>query len=117
MLSDFGLRITALRSPAAQYAFALLVLVVSTGVRTLLNPILGESLPYMFYFVAVAVVSLTCDLYPALVELVGSALLANVFFVVPQYHFSFSQQAVLFGGFYLISGSVVVYAGQAQRRS
>lgn len=107
----------ALRSPAAQYAFALLVLVVSTVVRTLLNPILGESLPYIFYFVAVAVVSLTCDMYPALVELTGSAVLANVFFLVPQYHFSFSNQALLSGALYLVSGSAIVYAGQAYRRS
>lgn len=106
-----------MRSSASQYAFALLVLVVSTGVRTLLNPILGGSLPYVFYFVAVAVVSLTCDLYPALVELVGSALLANVLFVVPQYHFSFSNQALLSGALYLMSGSAVVYAGQVYRRS
>jgi PAS domain S-box-containing protein len=117
MPSDFRLRTTALRSPAAQYAFAVLVLVISTGVRTLLNPILGESLPYIFYFVAVVVVSLTCDLYPALVELVGSALLANVLFVVPQYYFSFSKQALLSGALYLISGSAVVYAGQVYRRS
>lgn len=117
MLSDFRLRTTALRSTAAQYAFALLVLVVSTGVRTLLNPILGENLPYIFFFVAVAVVSLTCDLYPALVELAGSALLANVLFVVPQYYFSFSNQALVSGTLYLIGGFAVVYTGQVYRRS
>jgi PAS domain S-box-containing protein len=117
MLNDLRLRITALRSPAAQYVFALLVLVVSTGLRTLLNPILADRLPYIFYFVAVAVVSLTCDLYPALVELVGSAVLANLLFVVPLYHFSFSSQALLPGALYVISGSAVVYAGQAYRRS
>lgn len=117
MLSDFRLRTTALRSPAAQYAFALLVLVVSTGVRTLLNPILGANLPYIFYFLAVAVVSLTCDLYPALFELAGSALLANVLFVVPRYYFSFNNQALLSGALYLISGFAVVYTGQVYRRS
>jgi PAS domain S-box-containing protein len=117
MPSDFRLRIMALRSPAAQYAFALLVLIVSTWVRILLNPVLHDRLPYIFYFVAVAVVSLTCDLYPALVELAGSALLANVFFLVPQCRFSFSNQALLSGALYLVSGSVVVYAGQAHRRS
>jgi PAS domain S-box-containing protein len=107
----------ALRSPAAQYAFALLVLVVSTWIRILLNPVLHDRLPYMFYFVAVVVVSLTCDLYPALVELAGSALLANVLFIVPQHYFSFSNQALLFGVLYLISGAVVVYSGQTYRRS
>jgi PAS domain S-box-containing protein len=116
MSSNFKLRIMPLRSPAAQYAFALLALGVSTWIRVLLNPVLGEGLPYMFYFVAVAVVSLTCDLYPALVELVGSALLTNLLFLTPKYHFTFSR-ALLFGGLYLISGSVVVYAGQAHRRS
>src|SRR5690242_380919 len=104
MASNFRVRIMTLRSPAAQYAFALLVLIVSTVLRVLLNPILGDSLPYIFYFVAVAIASLTCDLYPAVVELVGSALLANVFFIVPQYHFTFSNQAVLSGVLYLISG-------------
>jgi len=56
MSSEFRFRMIALRSPAAQYTFALLLLVVSTGVRILLNPILFDSLPYIFYFVAMAVV-------------------------------------------------------------
>lgn len=106
-----------LRRPAAQYAFALVVLVLSTGVRILLNPTVGERLPYMFYFVAVAVVSVTCDLYPSLLELVGSALLANLLFLGPQHQFMPTRQAFLFGALYLISGSVVVYTGQAHRRS
>lgn len=117
MLSDFRLRIIGIRSPAAQYAFALLVLVVSTGIRILLNPVLGDRLPYIFYFVAMAVVSLTCDLYPALLELVGTAVLANVFFIVPQYHFSSTRLALLSGTLYEISGFAIVYAGQAYRRS
>ncbi|HKR84854.1 MAG TPA: PAS domain S-box protein [Terriglobales bacterium] len=117
MPSDLRLRINTLRSPGAQYAFALLLLVVSTGLRTLLNPTLHDSLPYIFYFAAVAVVSLTCDLYPALLELAGSAVLANVFFIVPQYHFSLTAQALLSLILYLISGSAIVYAGQAYRRS
>ena len=116
MPRDFRLRITTLRSPAAQYAFALLVLAVSTGLRILLNPILDGSLPYIFYFAAMAVMSLTCDLYPALVELVASAVLANVFFIVPLYHFSFTRPALLSGVLYLISGSAIIYAGQAYRR-
>jgi PAS domain S-box-containing protein len=116
MLNDFTVRTTALRSPAAQYAFALLVLVVATAVRALLNPILDEQLPYIFYFVAVAVVSLMCDLYPALVELVGSTLLTNLLFLRPQHHLTFSR-TLLFGGLYLIGGAVVVYAGQVHRRS
>ena len=117
MPSAFQFRTTTLRSPAAQYAFAVLVLVVSTGLRTLLNPTLGDSLPYIFYFVAMAIVSLTCDLYPALLELIGSVVLANMFFIAPQYHFSFTRQALLSGILYLISGSAIVYAGQAYRRS
>ncbi len=116
MLGGSRLRIMALRTPAAQYAFALAVLVVSTWIRILLNPVLGERLPYMFYFVAVAVVSVTCDLHPALVELVGSALLTNLLFLTPQHQFPFSR-ALFFGGLYLITGSVVVYAGQAHHRS
>jgi PAS domain S-box-containing protein len=105
------------RSPAAQYGFALLVLAISTGLRILLNPTLGDSLPYIFYFVALAVVSLTCDLYPAIFELISSAILANVLFIVPQYHFSFTRQALLSGLLYLTSGSAIIYAGQAYRRS
>src|SRR5690242_11689039 len=104
----------ALRSPAAQYTFAVVVLIVSTSIRILLNPVLGERLPYLFYFAAVAVVSLTCDLYPALLELVGTALLANLFFFTLQPQFTLSR-ALLFGALYLISGSIVVYAGQAHR--
>lgn len=106
-----------LRSPAAQYVFALLMLAISTVIRILLNPVLVDRLPFLFYFAALAVVSVTCDLYPAVVELVGSALLANVFFILPQYHFSFTNQALLFGALYLTSGAVVVYAGQSYRRS
>ncbi len=117
MRSNFSLRRMALRSPAAQYAFALVVLGASTWARILLNPVLGERLPYMFYFVAVAAVSVMCDLYPAIVELIGSALLANRLFLAPQHQLTSSHQALLFGGLYLISGSTVVYAGQIHRRS
>jgi PAS domain S-box-containing protein len=117
MPNEFGLRVMGARSPGAQYAFALLLLAIATGIRALLNQVLGEHLPYMFYFVALAVVSVTCDLYPAVVELIGSALLANLLFLAPKHQFTFSAEALLFGGLYLISGSTVVHAGQAHRRS
>src|SRR5689334_18264811 len=116
MLSGFRLRITAVRGAPAQYAYALLMLVGATWMRYLLNPVLGERLPYVFYFAAVAVVSVTCDLYPTLIVLVASALLTNLLFFTPQHHFTFGR-ALLFGCLYLISGSVVVYAGQANRCS
>ena len=113
---ELRLRKIALRSPVTQYAFALLVLFVSTWIRILLNPFLGERLPYLLYFVAVAVVSLACDMYPALVELVVSALLAHLLFLAPQHQVTFGR-ALFIGVLYLISGSVVVYAGQSHRRS
>jgi PAS domain S-box-containing protein len=102
---------------ATQYAFALLALAISTAIRVSLDPVLGDRLPYLFFFVAVAVISLTCDLYPALVVLLGTTLAANYLFLPPHYQFTLSGEAFAFGSLYLLSGSGIVYVGQRHRRS
>ena len=116
MSSDFRARIMTLRSPGSQYAFALLLLAAATLIRLWLTPVLEDRLPYMFYFVAVAIVGLTCDLYPALAELAGSTVLANLLFLTPENNFTFSRSLV-FGSLFLFCGSVVIYAGQTHRRA
>jgi PAS domain S-box-containing protein len=106
-----------LRYQAAQYAFAVVILIVSTGIRSLLQPILGDRLPYPFFFVAVAIVSLVCDLYPALFVLVASAVIGDYFFLPPYHQFTMDTAGWTITIIYVVSGLVIIYAGQTHRRS
>jgi len=106
-----------LRHPAAQYAFALFLVALTTGVREMFNPFIGDRLPYLFYFVAVVVVSLSCRLGPALLTLLSTALAANYLFLEPFGSLSLTPRGVLFTLLYLASGATIIYAGQKRRRS
>jgi PAS domain S-box-containing protein len=106
-----------LRNQATQYVFAVVMLVVSTGVRSLLQPILGDRLPYPFFFVAVAIVSLLCDLYPALLVLVASAVIGDYFFLPPYHQFTMDTAGWITTIIYVVSGLVIIYTGQTHRRS
>src|ERR1051326_55626 len=117
LYDDLGFRRTALRNPAQQYAFALLILIVSTWVRSLLQPILGDRLPYPFFFVAVAIVSITCDLYPSLLVLLGTAVVGGYLFLPPYHSFAMDPAGWVITIIYVVSGCVIVYAGQTHRRS
>src|ERR1041384_5223025 len=102
-------RSSLLRHPAAQYGFALAMLALSTAIRWSFNPLLGDRLPYLFYFVVVVVISLSCDLGPAVFAMLGTTLAANYLFLSPYHGFTLTPQALIFGALYLASGSTIVY--------
>jgi PAS domain S-box-containing protein len=66
-----------------RYALAAAVVFAATLVRLLLNPLLGNTAPYVTYYIAVLFVAWACGLGPALFALVIGAVTAVYFFVSP----------------------------------
>jgi PAS domain S-box-containing protein len=71
--------------PLAQYLMAFLAIVVATLVRWLLDPTLGDHLPYVTYFVAVACVAWRYGLGPSVFALFAGWWAADFFFFSPRY--------------------------------
>lgn len=72
-------------SPIVEYVIAAAAVVVVTVIRWLLDPALGDHLPYVTYFVAVAFVAWWSGLGPSVFALVGSWWAAGFFFMAPRY--------------------------------
>src|SRR5215213_3546496 len=70
------------RSPRLRYSLAVASVLLATLLRLLLNPILGDTAPYVTYYLAVLFVAWACGLGPALLALVLGAVLA-VYFILP----------------------------------
>lgn len=80
--------ITPGRKPLASYVMALMAVVLATGFRQLLDPILENRVPYGFHLLAVVVVAWRYGLGPALVSVVAGAATGVYFFVAPRYSFA-----------------------------
>lgn len=70
---------------AGRYLFAAAAIAGATLVRWFLDPALGDHLPYVTYFVAVALVAWRCGLGPSLFTLVAGWWTADFFFFSPRY--------------------------------
>ena len=69
------------------YGGAVLLTALALAARWLLDPWLGEHLPFVTFFVAVAVAAWLGGLRPALLATVVGFLLALYFFVPPRFSF------------------------------
>jgi PAS domain S-box-containing protein len=69
----------------SQYLIAILALMLATLVRWALDPALGDHLPYVTYFVAVAFVAWRCPLGPSLFALAAGWWLSDFLFYSPRY--------------------------------
>lgn len=70
-----------------RYALALLCIAVATWTRWLLDPALGDRVPYITYFAAIAVTAYFGGLGPAILVIVLGGIGANYFFLSPRYSF------------------------------
>src|SRR3954470_22468165 len=75
---------TSSRSPFFRYGIAVLSVAVAAGVRWLLTPLLGESIPFATFFLAVIVAAWHGGTGPALVAAALGTLFAARFFVPAQ---------------------------------
>ena len=72
-------------SAVGRYATAFLALVLATLARLTLDPALGDHLPFVTYFVAVAFVAWWSGLGPSIFALLAGWWLAEFFFLSPRY--------------------------------
>src|SRR5262245_44616861 len=73
------------RGAATSYAVALAIVAVATVVRWLLAPALGENVPYVTYFPAVALAAWWGGLGPGLMVVALGGLVADYLFITPRY--------------------------------
>lgn len=76
---------------AAAYSLALAAMFVAVGVRLLLQPFLGDRLPFITLFLAVAVAAWYGGRGPALLTFLTGAVAVAFFILEPRYSFAVSQ--------------------------
>jgi PAS domain S-box-containing protein len=76
---------------AAAYGLALAAMIAAVGVRLLLHPLLGDRLPFITLFLAVAVAAWYGGRGPALLTFVTGALAVGFFILEPRYSFAVAQ--------------------------
>jgi PAS domain S-box-containing protein len=106
---------SALRAPAHRYAFAVAMVAAAFGLKKLLEPVTGTGAPFVLFFAAVLVSSLTCGRGPGIVATLLSVPLGAYEFVVRAgYPLS---QAFTQAGLFAVDCMVVVYMSLLIRRS
>lgn len=100
-----------------QYAVAALVVAVALLIRGELTPLLGDAVPYVILFPAVAFAAWYCGIGPSVVAVVLAFAGAKYWFIPPAHSFILPNRAHAIGmvAFLLASGFVVA-AGEARRR-
>jgi signal transduction histidine kinase len=105
------------KRPGARYAVALLATAAALLIRLALNPFLGDTLPYVLLFPAVAFCAAYCGVGPSILSVVVALIGARYWFISPVHSLRIqgTPQTVGILAFLLVS-SVVVAMGEARRR-
>ena len=103
--------------PGANYAIAVLVTAVALLVRLALNPLLGDSSPYITLFPALAFTAWYCGVGPAILSTVLGVVGAQYWFVLPMHSLRVhgARQAAGILTFFIVS-SMLVVMGEIRRR-
>jgi PAS domain S-box-containing protein len=80
-------------NPVLRYVLALFF--VLAALEAIFIPIVGQRLPFFFFFATVALTARLCGFGPAVMATVLSGLLANFFFLPPYFSFGFGQSALV----------------------
>lgn len=92
---------------------ALGIITAATLVRLVLDPFVGNQVPYVVYVAAAVVVSWVCGVPAAMASVVVSAFLANYLFVPPRYEFiPHYDDSVAMAVYALVAGGLVVLVSQ-----
>jgi PAS domain S-box-containing protein len=99
-----------------QYVLSLAAVATAVIVRWILDPLLGDYIPYATFFAAVAVASCVGGLGPALLAIVVGCVAVQYFFVPPRFSFTLSTGPHLLGsGMYVIVSLIIAGIGEAMR--
>ena len=104
------------QSAAARYGIAALSLVVAVAVRAALDPLLGEQLPFMTFFLALLVTAWYGGLGPSLLSLPVGSLLAAYLFMQPRGQVWLADLEHYVGiGLYWFAGSLIALLADSLR--
>ncbi len=106
-----------MRRPVAAYAIALLVLAAAVLLRWLLDPLMGESLPLVTLFGAVAAAVWVGGYRPALLVTVVGYVACHYLFIEPRGIFRFDAGIVVGVLAYLFTCALIIGIGEAMRRA
>jgi signal transduction histidine kinase len=105
------------RNTATRYAIALLATLVALLAHLALSPFLGDYLPYVTLFPAVACSAWYCGIGPSILSVV-LALVGAQYWLIPPLHSLRVVDRAQFAGIlgFLVASSVIVAMGEARRR-
>lgn len=96
------------------YAFAVAAVLAAAAVRFVLDPLLGEHLPFYVFYFAVIAASLWGGLGAGLTALFLGFITAAYFFAFPRYSISFGTSEDMLGAFRFLSiGAALVIGGSS----
>lgn len=105
------------KSSALRYALALLAVAVALLIRAALNPLLGDSVPYVLLFPAVAFSAWYCGVGASIVSIVVALVGTRYWLVPPVHSFHLPDSSHLIGmAAFLLASGIVVIMGEARRR-
>ncbi|MFY9529274.1 MAG: sensor histidine kinase [Candidatus Acidiferrales bacterium] len=115
-IAAFSARIS--RSTLARYAVAFLATLLALLARRALTPFLGDYVPYITLFPAVAFSAWFCGLGPSILTIALALLGARYWFTPPVHASGILDAARLVGAFtFLFASGVIVAIGEVHRRS
>jgi len=104
------------RSPVAPYLVTVGAVAAAVAVRWLLDPILGESLPLVTLYGAIAISVWIGGSRPAIVAMIAGFLACDYLFIEPRGLFSTPRAAHVVGLIaYLVTSSIIIGFGEALR--
>ena len=105
-------------NPLKHYALALLAVAISLLIRTLVDPILGESSAYLILFPAIVFSALFCGVGPSLVAIVAALAGTRYWFMQPAYTFALPETPQLLAGtVFLAASAIAVIFCEISRRT
>ena len=100
-----------------QFGVAFLAIAVALLIRGALTSLLGDSVPYVMLFPAVAFTAWYCGVGPSVVAVVLALAGAKYWFIPPLHSLSLLNRAHAIGMFaFLLASGFVVALGEARRR-
>ncbi len=99
------------------YGLAVLLVILATVVRWLLDPYMGDTVPYVTYFLANAIVIRFTGVGPSVLAIVLSTLAADWFFLLPHYTLWSSPAQLVTSGIFCAANLVILALAQAMRRA
>jgi signal transduction histidine kinase len=107
-----------LEGATARYAAALGATGIALIVRLLLNPVLGDDLPYITLFGAVAFSAWFCGAGPSIAAVAGAIVGARYWLLLPKHTFGLPDTAQSLGLLaFLFVSSIIIALGEMNRRT